>query len=318
MSSSRKGIYAAVAANIAIAAAKLVGFAFTGSSAMLSEAIHSVVDTGNGALLLLGLRRSARPPDETHPFGYGKELYFWTLIVALLIFVLGGGISMAEGIQHIRQPAAAADPTWSYAILGFAFLFEGYALSVSVREFRQAAPKGSLITAIHESKDPSAFTVIFEDTAALLGLMAAFLGLFLGHTFDWPLADGIASVVIGALLLVVAVLLIVESKDLLIGEGARRPMLRDIRSLASTDPYVVAVGAPLTMYFGPSNVLLAMELQFRSDLLPGAIEQAIDRIEAAIRGRYPEIRAIYLEANSLRARRKADALAPIPQAERIP
>lgn len=304
MAASSKGIYAAIAANIAIAAAKLIGFGFTGSSAMLSEAIHSMVDTGNGSLLLLGQHRSARPADEMHPFGYGKELYFWTLIVALLIFVLGGGISIAEGVQHIRHPAPLSDPLWSYAILSFAFIFESYALIIGIREFRHTSPSGSLFTVIRNSKDPSSFTVIFEDTAALLGLAAAFLGIFLGHSLRWPRADGTASVVIGALLITVAVLLIVESKDLLIGEGAQRPMLRAIRELATADPAIVAAGAPLTMYFGPHNVLLVMQVEFWAEISPLLMEQAIDRIEAAIRGCYPEIRSIYLEADSIRLTRK--------------
>ena len=217
MSSSRKTIFVAIAANIGIAVAKIVGFLFTNSSAMLSEAIHSVVDCGNGALLLFGQRQSKKPADETHPFGHGKELYFWSLIVALLIFMLGGGISIAEGILHIRHPAPPEDPTWAYAILAVAFLFEGYSFLVSVREFRVETGNTPILRAIHQSKDPSIFTVLFEDTAALLGLLTAFFGILLSHHFAMPRADGIASVLIGLILLTVATLLIVESTGLLIG-----------------------------------------------------------------------------------------------------
>ncbi|MGI4758622.1 MAG: cation diffusion facilitator family transporter [Janthinobacterium lividum] len=299
MSSSRKSIYVAIAANVAIAAAKLVGFVFTGSAAMLSEAIHSAVDCGNGALLLLGLKRSLQPADETHPFGYGKELYFWSLIVAVLVFVLGGGVSIWEGLEHALHPTAPASPVWNYAILGCAFVFEGYALFVSVREFREAHPGEPLIAAIHASKDPSSFTVIFEDTAATLGLVAAFVGVWLSNSFGLHRADGIASVCIGLLLMGVAILLIVECKALLVGEGADRATLRDIRRMAGGDPAVMAVGLPLTMYFGPHNALLTMNVQFRPGLNVEAMQAAIRRIESAIQKSYPDIRQIYLEAGSL-------------------
>ena len=299
MSSSRKSIYVAIAANVGIAAAKLVGFFFTGSAAMLSEAIHSAVDCGNGALLLVGLNRSALPADETHPFGYGKELYFWSLIVAVLVFVLGGGVSIWEGVEHALHPTAPASPVWNYAILGFAFVFEGYALYVSVKEFRATHPGQPLIAAIHASKDPSSFTVIFEDTAATLGLVAAFVGVWLSSSFGLHRADGIASICIGLLLMTVAVLLILECKALLVGEGADRATLRTIRRMAGDDPAVMAVGLPLTMYFGPHHALLTMNVQFRPEINGDAMQQAIRRIESAIQGSYPDIRQIYLEAGSL-------------------
>ena len=299
MSSSRKSIYVAIAANVGIAAAKMVGFVFTGSAAMLSEAIHSAVDCGNGALLLLGLNRSAQPADETHPFGYGKELYFWSLIVAVLVFVLGGGVSIWEGVEHVLHPATPASPVWNYAILGFAFVFEAYALYVSVKEFRAAHPGQPIVAAIHASKDPSSFTVIFEDAAATLGLVAAFVGVWLSSSFGFHRADGIASVCIGVLLMTVAVLLIVECKALLVGEGADRETLRSIRRMAGSDLAVQAVGLPLTMYFGPHHALLTMNLQFRAGVDGEAMQAAIHRIEGAIQASYPDIRQIYLEAGSL-------------------
>lgn len=302
MSSSRKTIFVAIAANVAIALAKVVGFVFTGSSAMLSEAIHSVVDCGNGGLLLFGEKQSRKPADETHPFGHGKELYFWSLLVALLIFVLGGGISIAEGIRHIRHPAPSEDATWAYAILAVAFLFEGYSFLVSIREFRASTGHQPIFRAIHQSKDPSIFTVLFEDTAALLGLLTAFVGILLSHSFGLPHADGIASVVIGVILLIVATLLIVESKGLLVGEGADRSTLHTIRSLATADPDVEAVAYPFTMYFGPHAILLTMNVQFRQDLPANAIEAAIARIEHAIQTPFPNIRYIYLEVGSTRSR----------------
>ena len=300
--SSRKTIFVAIAANVGIAVAKIVGFLFTGSSAMLSEAIHSVVDCGNGALLLFGQRQSRKPADETHPFGYGKELYFWSLIVALLIFALGGGISIAEGIAHARHPSAPEDATWAYAILGVAFLFEGYSFLVSVKEFRAETSNAPIFRAIHQSKDPSIFTVLFEDTAALFGLVTAFLGILLSHSFRMPRADGIASIVIGLILFSVATLLIIESKGLLVGEGADRKTLHAIRTLAVTDPDVDQVAYPFTMYFGPHAILLTMNVQFRRGLPAESIEQAIHRVETIIRATFPDIHYIYLEVGSLRAR----------------
>ena len=301
-SSSRKTIFVAIAANVGIAVAKVVGFVFTGSSAMLSEAIHSLVDCGNGALLLFGQRQSRKPADETHPFGHGKELYFWSLIVALLIFVLGGGISIAEGIAHIRHPAPTEDALWAYVILAVAFFFEGYSFLVSVREFRTETSHQPIFRAIHQSKDPSIFTVLFEDTAALLGLVTAFLGILLSHSFRWPLADGIASVLIGLILLTVASLLIIESKGLLIGEGADRTTLHAIRELATADADVDQVAYPFTMYFGPHAVLLTMNVQFRRGITAEAIERAIARIETTIRASFPDVRYIYLEVGSMRSR----------------
>ena len=299
--SSRKTIFVAIAANVGIALAKVVGFVFTGSSAMLSEAIHSLVDCGNGALLLFGQRQSRKPADETHPFGHGKELYFWSLIVALLIFVLGGGISIAEGIAHIRHPAPTEEALWAYTILGVAFLFEGYSFLISVREFRAETGDQPILQAIHQSKDPSIFTVLFEDTAALLGLVTAFIGILLSHSFGWPRADGFASILIGVILLTVATLLIVESKGLLIGEGADRTMLQAIRALAAGDADVDQVAYPFTMYFGPHAILLTMNVQFRRGLPAESIERSIARIEATVRASFPDVRYIYLEVGSMRS-----------------
>jgi cation diffusion facilitator family transporter len=314
-----KAIYSAMAANLAIAAAKFAGFLFTGSSAMFSEAVHSVVDTFNGVLLLVGLRLSRKAPDETHPFGYGKELYFWTLVVALLIFALGGGISILEGIKRIQHPPELSNLGWNYSILAASFVFEGTALWVSVREFRKAEGNESIWRAIHRSKDPSTFTVIFEDTAALVGLIIAAVGISFGHAFNRPYADGIASILIGCLLMVVAFLLMIETKALLVGEGADKETLRHIRTLALTDPAVDRADYPLTMYFGPKNVLLTMNIQFCPGLVERAIQESVDRIEASIRTAYPIIRYIYLEADAVRSSaRGVDVAFPVPDEFRSP
>ena len=301
MAESRKSIYAAIAANLGIAVAKGVGFTFTGSSAMLSEAIHSLVDCGNGALLLVGLNQSAKPADEVHPFGYGKELYFWSLIVAMLVFVLGGGVSIWEGFEHALHPVPPQSPAWNYSILGVAILFEGWSMYVAVREFRHSHPNQPMWQAIRASKDPSSFTVVFEDGAALAGLVVALVGVWFSSSLGLHRADGIASIVIGLVLMTVAVLLVRECRALLVGEGADAETLRAIREVVRNDADVEEAGAPLTMYFGPHHALLNMNVRFRGSLQGAGIDDAIDRIEAGIKQRCPDIQQIYLEVDSLRS-----------------
>ena len=300
MAVSRKAVLTAVVSDLAIAAAKLTAFFFSHSSAMLAESIHSLVDAGNGSLLVLGTHLSKRPADETHPFGYGKELYFWTLLVALFIFLVGGGVSIADGIKHLRHPVAIDHILWNYVTLALSACFEGYSLSVGLREFRAAEGVSASFRTIHASKDPATFTVIIEDTAALIGLILAFLGTLLDQVFGWHQADGIASIVIGTMLAAVAVVLIVESKALLVGEGANVTMLRTIRTLVQADPGVEVAGYPMTMYFGPQSILLTINVRFHQSLRRDEIEQSIDRMEEAVRGRYPKIHQIYIEAESLR------------------
>lgn len=297
---SKRAIYAAIAGNLAIAATKFVAAGFTGSSAMLSEGVHSLVDTGNGGLLLFGLRQSKRPADEEHPFGYGKELYFWSLIVAILIFALGGGISIYEGIVHLLNPHPIENPGWNYAVLGFALVFEGISWSVAFREFRKVQGKRAAWQVVRASKDPTIFTVLFEDTAAMLGLLVALAGVYLGHALGIPYFDGAASILIGLILSGVAALLAYETKGLLIGEGADRETLASIRRLAEADAGVIQVRRLQTMYFGPETVLLAMDLAFDRTLSAPALESIVDRVEAAIRGQHAEIKHIFIEAESVR------------------
>ena len=299
MPESRKAIYAAMGANIAIAATKFMAAAFTGSSAMISEGIHSLVDTGNGGLLLLGIERSQRPADAAHPFGYGKELYFWTLIVAIMIFAVGGGISAYEGLLHILNPKPVEEPMWNYVVLGLAIVFEGISFYVAFRAFQSAKGEQAFWRAVHTSKDPTTFTVLFEDSAALLGLLVALVGVYLAHEFNNPYFDGAASIVIGAILAAVAVLLAYESKGLLIGEGADAKTLQEIERLAESNRQVERVNRALTMYFGPHTVLLAMDLQFRKDLSGAELEQTVDGLEEAIRKRFPDVQHIFIESDSL-------------------
>src|SRR5438132_7346055 len=194
---STKVIYAAIVTNLAIAATKFTAAAFTGSSAMMSEGIHSLVDTGNGGLMLLGVRRSRKPADALHPFGYGKELYFWTLIVAIVVFAVGGGISAYEGLLHMLHPKTVEHPIWNYVVLGFAFVFEGYSFSIAFKAFQTERGELTIWQSIETSKDPTTYTVLFEDAAALLGLVVAFIGVLLAHVFNNPYFDGAASILIG-------------------------------------------------------------------------------------------------------------------------
>jgi cation diffusion facilitator family transporter len=300
--SSKFVIYAAIGANLAIAIMKFVAAALTGSSAMVSEGIHSLVDTGNGGLLLFGIHKSKQPADATHPFGYGKELYFWSLIVAVLIFGVGGGISIYEGIAHLLHPRPLEDPFWSYLVLGFAAVFEGLVFVVAFRAFQ--ALKGedeSIWQAIKSSKDPTTFTVLFEDAAAMLGLIFAFVGIFLAHQFENPYLDGVASVCIGLLLAAVAVVLAYESKGLLVGEGTDPQTLEKIRKLAEADPGVKKMLMPLTMHFGPDTVLLTVDIEFHKRLSATEVEEAVDRLDKSIRTQYPNIKHIYIQAGAIRS-----------------
>jgi len=297
MAESKLAIYGAIAANVAIAATKFVVAGITGSSAMLSEGIHSAVDTFNGVLLLVGIRLSQRPPTVEHPFGHGKELYFWSLIVAVLIFGLGGGVSFYEGIQHIRHPEPMRDPTWNYVVLGLAMLFEGASFLVALRQFRAQSRGAPFWRALEQSKDPTTYTVLAEDSAALLGLVVAALGIYFSHRLELPALDGAASVVIGLLLAGVAVLLISQARGLLIGEGIRPETARAIRSLAMEQPSVSNVGRVLSMYIGPDDVLAIVDVNFKDGTATGDAADAISAIERQVRARFPMIRRLFIEAS---------------------
>lgn len=295
---SKTAIFAAIAGNLAIAATKLTAAFFTGSSAMLSEGIHSLVDTGNGWLLLLGFRNSQKPADANHPFGHGMELYFWSLVVAILIFALGGGMSVYEGVTHLAHPQVHHS-IWNYLVLGFAIIFESFSFYFAYQAFRKEMGDQGVLETIRVSKDPTTFTVLFEDTAALLGLGVAFLGIFLGHMLNNPYLDGVASIVIGAILAVVAGFLAYESKGLLIGEGVDPKTLASIRSLAGDDPAVEEVRKSLTMHLSPNDVLLTLDVRFKKHLKAEGIAAAVNRLEKKIRDQHPEIKHIFIEAKSL-------------------
>ncbi|HET8656669.1 MAG TPA: cation diffusion facilitator family transporter [Longimicrobiaceae bacterium] len=299
MAESRTAIYASIAGDLAVAATKFAAAAVTNSSAMLSEGIHSVVDAANAALLLFGINRSQQPPDELHPFGHGQELYFWTLIVAIVIFGVGGGLSIYEGVDHILRPKPLQSAFWNYVVLGAAALFQGGASLVAFRQARDVVGERGFIEAAHETKDPTLFAVVLEDAAALGGLVVAFLGILIGHLLNEPRIDGGASIVIGLLLAAVAVFLIRESRMLLVGESADPALVAEVRRIAQADPAVDRVWPPLTLQHGPKNVLLNMEIQFRCGLSTAELTSAIDRIERSVRRRFPVVQQIFIEARSL-------------------
>ncbi|MEH1985966.1 cation diffusion facilitator family transporter [Nostoc sp.] len=302
--SSHKTIFAAMGANLAIAITKFIAASITGSSAMISEGIHSVVDTGDQLVLLLGIRRSQKPADDSHPFGYGQELYFWTFIVAILIFALGGGMSIYEGITHLIKPSPLENPMWNYIVLGMAILLEGFSWTVALKEFLPTKGKQNFWQAIKNSKDPTVFTILFEDTAAILGLFVALIGIFLGHLFNNVYLDGIASIIIGIILAIVAVVLARESKGLLLGESANPQTIINIRSLCKTEPGVQEVVRVLTMQLAPQEVLLNLEIQFSKNLTGEEIALTVESLEVKIRQKHPEIKQIFIEAKSLTAARK--------------
>jgi len=299
--SSKKVVYVALASNFAIAISKYVAAAFTQSAAMLAEAVHSTVDTGNELLLLLGMKRSVRPADELHPYGHGKVLYFYSLLVAVYIFGLGGGLTIYHGISHLKHPEPPTHTGWNYVVLAFATLLDFYSWQISYRELQaRKDPNESTWQEIIGSKDPTIFTVFLEDSAALAGTFIAFLGIFLGHMFRNPYLDPAASIVIGLLLAGVAFLLGRESGALLVGERTNRVRIKRVKEIIQADPAVEDVGELLTMQLGPDQVLLTVDIKFRRGLDVQELESAIDRIENRIREAEPTIVRIFLEADSLK------------------
>jgi len=296
---TRQAVIAAIAGNLLIAVSKFIAAGFSGSAAMLSEAFHSLVDTGNDLLLLYGMRRSRRPPDVEHPFGYGHELYFWTLMAGMLFFALGGGMSIVTGFMHLAQPKPPEDAGWTYAVIAMAMVFEGGSWYYGFRAFRTERRGRGIVETIRVSKDPATFSVLLEDSAALAGLVLAFLGIFLSTRLDAPWIDGAASILIGVLLCLVSVVMIYESKGLLVGEGVARPTIEGVRAILSADPSVERVDKLLTLYLGPQEVMLAVELRFRADMNVADIRSTLSRLNRAIRERYPKIRRIFLDTTAI-------------------
>lgn len=295
---SKTVILAALAGNTLIAVTKFIAAVITGSAAMLAEGIHSVVDTGNQVLLLIGLKRAAQPPDEDHPFGYGKEIYFWSFVVAILLFSLGAGISVYEGIYHLQHPEPVKHVYANYLVLGLAFIFEGGAWWFGFREFNRRRGSYGILEAVRHGKDPNLFVVLFEDSAAILGLFAAGLGLFLGQVTGNPLFDGAASVVIGIILGLTAIWLATETKGLLIGEPAHPNVVQGIRGILSSSPVVRAVNEIATLHMGPEFVLVTISVRFDPDATAERVQNEVAGLNRKIKGEFPEIKRVFIEGET--------------------
>lgn len=300
--SSKKAIYGAIGANSAIAVSKFIAAFFTGSSSMFSEGVHSLVDTGNGILLLHGIRRSKRSADPDHPFGYGKEVFFWSFVVAILIFALGGGVALYEGVKHLFHPKHLENVGWTYLVLLLAMVFEGSALRIALRQFNAARGNKPFFKALTDSKDSPTVAVVIEDTAALLGLIIALMAVFLGQITGWVYWDAIGSILIGLLLVVVSLFFAYECKALLVGEGLLTEDVEKIERVLAEEPDVLTFRRPLSLYFGPNEVLVNLDVNFADELTSDSIEETIDRLEAKIKAAIPAVNKIYIEAETLRRR----------------
>ena len=295
-SGSKLVIIAALIGNALISITKFIAASITGSSAMMSEGIHSLVDTGNQVLLLYGMKRAAKPPDADFPFGYGKEIYFWSFIVAILIFALGGGISIYEGIQHIRHPEPISNPLVNYIVLGLALVFEGAAWYFAFREFSRVKGRWGYLEAIQRAKDPSIFVVLFEDSAAMLGLIVAFVGVWLSQTTGILIFDGLASVIIGLILVGTSIWLAYETKGLLIGESANQSVIRGIRSALETKSNILHINEILTMHMGPDFILANISVDFADTISAQQVEVDIAAIDRGIKQAFPQIKRVFIEA----------------------
>jgi len=293
--STRTAIYAALIGNLLVAATKGVAAVISGSSSMLSEAVHSLVDCGNEVLLLHGQRRAARPPDTEHPFGYGRELYFWSFVVALLIFALGAGVSIYEGVIHLLEPEPIRAPMINYIVLALAFVFEGASWVVSFRQFRAASGKNELYDAFVRSKDPPSFMVLFEDSAALLGILLAAAGTFGSASLGMPMLDGVASILIGLVLAGVAMLLARESKSLLIGEPAERELVDSILQDAAGVRGVVRANGALTSHLSPDDIVVSLSLEFEDRLCVPELEEVVREIERVVREKHPQVASLFVK-----------------------
>jgi cation diffusion facilitator family transporter len=300
--SSKTVIYAALAGNSAIAVTKFVAATLTGSSAMLAEGIHSVVDTGNQALMLVGLARAKKPADARHPFGYGAEVYFWAFIVAVLVFAVGAGVSLYEGVVKMRYPHPIEDAWINYIVLTIAFAFEAGAWWLAFRAFRQRKGMRGMVEAMRVSKDPTVFTVLLEDSAAMAGIVVAFVGILAADVTGLTWLDGLATLLIGVILAVVAIFLAYETKGLLIGESASPGTVKGLRRMIRETDGVLELHELRTVHFGPNDILVAISVDFEDRLDSRDVEQTVTRMEAAIKKKYPRVERVFIEAQAPRDR----------------
>lgn len=304
---SKKVVYAALVGNLFVAATKFVAAAVTGSSSMLSEAVHSLVDTGNEALLLYGYFRSSRRPDETHPLGYGRELYFWSFIVSLLLFAIGAGVSIYEGIDHIIYAPMITDTRVNYVVLALSAVFEGTSWWIALKRFGKLKGRRGYWEAVRDSKDPPSFMVLFEDTAALIGIAIAAAGNFAAEKWGISEIDGVASLLIGVVLAVAAAVLARENKALLIGERASDDVIRSIQILAISEPSVDGANNVFAVHLAPDQILVALSLEFSDELRTPDIEAAVIRLEDHIREKHPQVIALFIKPQTRRTFEKMRA-----------
>jgi cation diffusion facilitator family transporter len=299
MKKNYASIYSALIANVLIAIIKFIAGAFSNSASMISEGIHSLVDTVNEVLLLYGLKRSRKPADKIRPFGYGKELYFWSFIVSILIFGLGGGLSIYQGIIHIRNPEQLGDPTWNYVVLGLSIIFEGTSFVIALRGFNKARGEIPFWKAVVRSKDPASFLVLFEDGAAVSGLLVVLILMKINHTYNIPVLDGVASLIVGMILVFVSLILARESRSLLMGEGIAPETQEKIKVLAEKDPAVIKVGRILSTYEAPEEILLMLIVYFKPHLDTKQINEAIERIRKEVKEEFKLVEFVIIQPKAV-------------------
>ena len=292
---SRTAIYASIGANVAIAITKFIVGAMAHSTAMLAEGVHSLVNCFDGGLLLLGQRRSRRPANDAHPFGYGREVYFWSLIVAILFFALGSGVTIYEGVRHVIEPGPLGDPTWSYVVIVFSALFDGGSFVVGLRQFRRHMRAPGYWRAVRRSKDPSLFSVVLEDAADLVGLTIAFVGVFLSHQLKMPVLDGIASIAIGVVLGAIATILLVETHGLLVGEAASPELIDAIQRTVLEEEGVRAASRPASLHVGPRDIVVALQVEFEHTLTAEQVADSAAALDERLRARYPAIQRVFVQ-----------------------
>ena len=306
-SRSKKVIYAALAGNLLVTITKFLAAAFTGSSSMLSEGVHSFADSGNELLLLYGYRQSRRHPDSEHPLGYGRELYFWSFIVAIILFALGAGVSIYEGLTHIARPRPIENVGVNYVVLSLSFIFEGTSWWFALKTFRSAKGERGYWEAVRNSKDPPSFMILFEDSAALIGIAIAAIGIFASVYLQIPALDGVASVLIGMVLAVTASILARESKELLIGERAGESFSASILALARNEPGVEGANGVITVHLAPDQIVAALSLEFSDELRTPQIEASVESLEKRIREKHPQVTLLFVKPQTRRTFNEAHA-----------
>ena len=295
MLSTQKVLYASIAGDLLIAAIKIVAAAYTGSSAMWSEAVHSLVDSSNSILLLYGVHRSKRPPDQEHPFGYGREIYFWSFVVAVQVFALGAGVAFVDGVTHVLDPTPIEFAQVNSVVLGLSALFNGATWLIAMRGFKEQTGCADIFKAIRASKDPPSFMVVFEDSAAMIGLLVAFAGSYLSVRLDLPILDGVASIVISLVLALTAAFLARETKGLLIGESADPAIVMSLLRIATEMEGVDHANGILTVHLAPQQIAVALSLEFADELDTPAIERKVSALEQRLRTLHPQVIAVFVK-----------------------